>query len=849
MIFLCFLLHLTGCTSRETPKIGEGVDKSMAKYRKNNISDIHYSLRFQIPASKKKPVTAKMTLKFDLNSVSKPVAIDFRGDSTMIQSVIKKVRRQPVRYQFHKGHIIIPQKYLQLMDNFFEIDFIAGNSALNRQENFLYSLFVPDRASTAFPCFDQPDLKAVYDLTIEIPANWQAVSNGAIKNTRRKAETKIITFHQTKPISTYQFAFTAGRFARMTSKDSLLTMYFIESDSLKAKKQADTIFSWIQTSIEWLERYTNIHYPWQHYDFIAIPSFQFRGMEHPGAVYYRASGLFLPQQATQAQHLSRAGLIAHETAHMWFGNLVTMKWFNEVWLKEVFANFYADKIIKPYFKDISFRHLFYCNHYPAAKAIDRTAGTIPVMQNLDNLLDAGTMYGPIIYHKAPVIMNMLEKKTGKEHLKAGIREYLQTYLFSNADWDDLIAILHSKTTVNLKKWSDDWIYTAGMPVIRNFVEKNTKKTAKLIITQSFPAGKKSGWTQQCQYLCQYEDTSIILDIDLKEDTVRYSISDENLQFILPNSDASGYGYFSMDSQSLAYFHNHPPVMNNDMAEAVCLSLLYEEMIHGRLGPQTFIQNQTSYLRQEKNQENIRLSLQYIERAFHVFLPENQKKHLASELESLCMKNIRTFHNKQVRTLYFRYLMKLFITDKTWQELYDFWTGKTGLGGLKLSEIDLVTLSYQLAVRNREMSETILKKQIIETNNPELKAKMIFMRPVFSPESSVRDSFFLSLQKPENRAKESWVTESVGFFYHPANIRETVRYIKPSLQLLPEIQRTGDIFFPSGWAEATLQNHRTREAATTVRGFLSHNQDFPKHLRKLILQHADLLFRLHPETKL
>ena len=169
-----------------------------------------------------------------------------------------------------------------------------------------------------------------------------------------------------------------------------------------------------------------------------IPAFQFSGMEHPGAVYYNASSLLLDETATQNQHLNRANVIAHETAHMWFGNLVTMTWFNDVWMKEVFANFMAAQIVNPSFPAIDHELRFLTQHYPAAYDVDRTDGANPIRQDLLNLNDAGSLYGAIIYQKAPIVMRQLELLLGPDALRDGLREYLSTHALGNASWADLV---------------------------------------------------------------------------------------------------------------------------------------------------------------------------------------------------------------------------------------------------------------------------------------------------------------------------------------------------------------------------------------------------------------------------
>src|SRR5262249_13079205 len=157
-------------------------------------------------------------------------------------------------------------------------------------------------------------------------------------------------------------------------------------------------------SRDWLERYTGIPYPFDKFDFVLLPAFQFSGMEHPGAIYYNASQVLLDESATETLLLGRALLIAHETAHMWFGDLVAMRWVDDVWLKEVCANFFADRVVHPLFPGVNHDLRFFLAHYPAAYSVDRTAGAHPIRQELENLNEAGGLYGPIIYHKAPIVL-------------------------------------------------------------------------------------------------------------------------------------------------------------------------------------------------------------------------------------------------------------------------------------------------------------------------------------------------------------------------------------------------------------------------------------------------------------
>src|SRR5438552_12388372 len=261
----------------------------------------------------------------------------------------------PITKYFDNGHIVVNKDFLALVENSIEIVFHAGDASLNRNPEFMYALFVPARAHLAFPCFDQPDLKARYTLQLTVPANWQAVSNGVETKREPSGDRVRIQYAETKPIPTYLFTFATGKFQVETAERDGRTfhMFHRETDAKKVERNREAIFDLHAKALAWLEDYTQIPYPFGKFDFVLIPSFQFGGMEHHGAIYYNASSILLDESATENQMLGRASTISHETSHMWFGDLVTMRWFNDVWMKEVFANFMAEKIVDPAFPKVN----------------------------------------------------------------------------------------------------------------------------------------------------------------------------------------------------------------------------------------------------------------------------------------------------------------------------------------------------------------------------------------------------------------------------------------------------------------------------------------------------------------
>ncbi len=472
-----------------------GVPLALAQERASRVSDLRYVVRFDIPARRGDPVRGRLTASFTLHGASRPLAFDFAQPTDHLLSVTANQHRLNALVQ--NGHVVIPRRSLDDGRNEIVFEFLAGDAPLNRNDDFLYTLFVPARASLAMPCFDQPDVKARWTLTLNVPAGWTAVSNGAETGRTGAAQGTRISFAETQPIPPYLFAFAAGRFQVETAVRDGRTfrMFHRETDAAKVARNRDAIFDLHAHALAWMENYTGIPYPFGKFDFVLIPAFQFGGMEHPGAIYYNASSLMLDQSATQNQLLNRAETIAHETSHMWFGDLVTMKWFDDVWMKEVFANFMAGKIVEPSFPGVNHQLRFLYDNYPAAYGIDRTPGANPIRQPLANLDEAGSLYGAIIYNKAPIVMRQLEAILGATGLRDGLRDYLKQYAMGNASWTDLVRLLDARTPVDLSAWSHAWVDEPGRPTVRVEPQVENGRFDRVVLEEADPLKRGLVWPE------------------------------------------------------------------------------------------------------------------------------------------------------------------------------------------------------------------------------------------------------------------------------------------------------------------------------------------------------------------
>lgn len=814
--------------------VEKGVSLALAQHRARCISSLEYQLRFEVPAQRSEPIKGQVTFRFDYQLTGQDLQLDFREQGKLLRSLAINGSNHKIR--FTEEHIVIPEVALQPGRNTIEIAFTAGDSSLNRKEDFLYTLFVPDRARTAFPLFDQPDLKARYQLELFTPGDWQALGNAPLLSATVSEERIHHLFAPTEPISSYLFSFVAGRFERITREidGRSMTMLHRETNSEKLERNSTAIFELHAMALRWLEQYTGIPYPFAKLDFALLPAFQYGGMEHAGAIQYRAAKVMLEQAPTQMQLLGRANLIAHEVAHMWFGNLVTMAWFNDVWTKEVFANFMAAKMVNPGFPEIDHELNFLVQHYPGAYQVDRSAGANPIRQYLPNLNQAGQMYGAIIYQKAPIMMRQLERVVGEQDFQQGIRKYLGKYAYGNATWPDLINILNQRSEVDLTAWSEVWVNTAGRP------EFSTRRTDNggLVLDQRDPAGQGRVWPQLFSVLPggegQHEPTSLSVNASSTPLATTPSMATGPL---LLNADGMGYGLFPAELTLLRQW----PQMS-ELQRGSTLINLYDSLLEGAISPEHYLASLIPIVATEDNALLLDLALDQTATVYHKLLTGASRETYTPTVETALWQRLQQSSDAgQARQLFQAY-SALVSSSAGIKRLHALWKGDEILEQFNLSETDRIRLAEILAIRMPPQAGKIIEQQLAQVSNPDERSRLAFIAPSLSADVNVRDQFFASLSDPGMRETESWVVDALRHLHHPSRIDHAEQYLQPSLELLEEIQRSGDIFFPTAWLHANLENHHSDLAVATVQLFLAQRPDYNPQLRLKIEQALDIPLR-------
>ncbi|WP_215225516.1 M1 family metallopeptidase [Echinicola shivajiensis] len=842
---LSLLSILMACKPQKSEfSLEDGVSQNLAETRKELISDVVYTMDFDIPSELKKPIPAILDLSFGLGN-KEDVYLDFSAASENLKSI--EVNGDSVGIIHQMEHIQIPAENLNKGANEVHIEFIAGENSLNRNEEYLYTLLVPDRARSLFPCFDQPNIKASYQLNITAPKDWEVMCGAPELSQSAKGESIQHRFGETDKMSTYLFSFVAGKFntAKENPGSFEMELFYRETDPEKVEGSVPQIFELHQKSISFLEDYTAFPFPFQKMDFAAIPIFQYGGMEHVGAIQYKEPSLFLDETATDSELLGRAKLISHEVAHMWFGDLVTMDWFEDVWLKEVFANFMADKIVNPSFPEINHDLLFLVSHYPAAYAEDRTQGTNPIKQPLENLKYSGTLYGNIIYHKAPIMMRQLEALMGAQDFQLGIQEYMETFQYNNATWADLVEILDKRTEVNLAQWSEVWVNQSGRPIFKDNIKYDEKGLiSDFEICQYAEDGSEHFWPQVFNIGLVYDVGTKEIAVDMKEAKI---ILDEarglsKPKAIIYNSDGFGYGVFPVSEGELEFI----PQLKDDVSRAQAYINSYENTLSGNINSIVAMSLRLEGLKQEENELLIRNISGQCSNLFWNYLSQEERNSVQQELIEVLYDRLNGESPANVKKTLFGLFSSIAYSEKAREQLYKIWSKETVIPNLNLNEDDYTELATKLLLFEHPRTEEIIKITKDAITNPDKLERFEFLLPALSSNENQRDAKAEGFSQAVNREKEAWVSSALSYIHHPLRQKSGIKHLRASLDLLDEVQKTGDIFFPKAWLGSTIGRYSSPAAYDILNDYLAENPNLNPVLWKKLMQASDDLIRINSQ---
>ena len=485
---------------------------------------------------------------------------------------------------------------------------------------YIYGMSFLDAAPQIYACFDQPDLKAPYTLAVTAPSGWVVAGNGPARET----SSGTWEFETTKPLSTYFFTLCAGPYATVRDEHRGIPLAMHARASLKddLERHAPQMLQVTKQGLDYYEDLFGIDYPWGEYHQFFVPEFNAGAMENPGCVTFRDQYIFRGA-AARAEVMQRTNTILHEMAHMWFGDLVSMKWWDDLWLNESFAEYMAHRSCSDATEFDDAWVDFGIARKNWGYAADRAPSTHPIAGNAaDDTDSALTNFDGISYAKGSSALRQLALYVGDEAFIAGVRDYLNVHAYGNATLADFIAAIGAHTDVDLAAWSTGWLETAGTDEISVAVDGEPIAIVEAVRTtpEAHPADRPhmmdvAGFSGGREL---WRTPVFTLGGDSAEEAPLVGLERPNL--LVPNASDLTWTVPVFDSATLAALPAELPLVQDAQVRQVVWAGLINGLALGAVDPRTLLAAFEASFPVETNDSLRHWGARLVPRRMGIYLP-------------------------------------------------------------------------------------------------------------------------------------------------------------------------------------------------------------------------------------
>jgi aminopeptidase N len=557
----------SGSPAKTAPAASSDLSWTEAQDRKARLSEVQYQLAVELnDGENDKTFRGQSVIRFQLREANRPLRLEFFEGK--IFSL--KVNGQTIGPEAKSPYwISLPAAQLKEGANTVEItyeqDYSRQGQGLHRfvdpqtKEVFLYTQFETFDNNRFMPSFDQPDLRATLELTVDAPAAWEVASTTTPRTEASGKGRTRWSFPATDPISTYLFSLIAGPFKIYRDQFENIPLRLFVRPSMAKYVRTKEWFTITKQGLKFYNSYFGLRYPFKKYDQLIVPEFNAGAMENVAAVTFSENYLFR-SEPTRDQSRNLAGTILHEMAHMWFGDIVTMKWWNDLWLNESFATFMAATALHEATEFKEAWQDFFIDEKNWAYWEDSLVTTHPIEAPVNSVKDAFANFDGITYGKGAAVLKQLRAYITPAAFQRGIQTYIKTHAFKNAELKDFIAALQAQTDRDLNLWSTRWLRQAGTDKIaaKWTCENGSLAKVDLITT---PA-KGAQFRPQTVTVAIFQDkkgqlsAAQTIRVDLTKPVETLTGPWPCPAFVYPNFQDDGYIAVSLDPASLTFARAH-----------------------------------------------------------------------------------------------------------------------------------------------------------------------------------------------------------------------------------------------------------------------------------------------------
>ena len=714
-------------------------------------------------------------------------------------------------------------------------------------EVYLYSQFeVPD-SRRVFAAFEQPDLKAGFQFTVTAPAQWKVVSNSPTPDPVPAGDGSATwTFERTPRISSYITALVAGpyeaTFSELTSASGrVIPLGVYARKSLWQDMDADYIFDKTREGFAYYESKFGVPYPFAKYDQLFVPEFNAGAMENAGAVTFTETYVFR-SKVTDAVKERRVVTILHELAHMWFGDLVTMKWWNDLWLNESFAEWASTIATAEATEWTEAWTTFNAMEKSWAYRQDQLPSTHPVVATINDLEDVQVNFDGITYAKGGSVLKQLTAWVGIDAFFSGVSAYFQKHSWGNTELSDLLAELEVTSGRDLSAWSRKWLETAGVNTLSPLIEDDADGViTRFAVVQTAPADYPTIRPHRLGigfYNLDGDALVRVHHIELDVDGDRTDVPDlkglKRPDLVLLNDDDLAYAKIRLDDKSLATAIAHLDKISDPLARSLVWGASWDQTRDAEASPSDYVDLVLGNIGAETESTTIRTTLSQLLLTANAYVAPGHRDatraRVADALWQLAQ-NAEAGSDSQLQ------LATAFAAaasnDAQWEQVRRLRTGDAALEGL---EID-TDLSWQLLISlaaGGKVTGADIDGALAADNTAkgsELAAQARAALPTAADKQAAWNSLVTSDDLPNTVVRSA----ALGFV-HPAGAELLEPFVSQYFDMLLPVwnSRTYQIanYLITGLYPAPLANSALRDA---TRAWLSENAEAPAALRRLVAE--------------
>ncbi|TGM29629.1 aminopeptidase N [Leptospira levettii] len=830
-----------------------------AEYRYETIENIKYNL--EINLSPKESFTGKVNIDF-VGKKIRDLRLDyFQGE---IKSIILNGETL-TDFEYKKGQVQLPSNRLMIGNNTlsvsFETPYAKTGNGLHKfldpddKETYIYSQFEAFHANKMFPCFDQPDLKATFQLQVTAPKNWKVISTTlpTSQNKTENPEEVLHLFPESKKISTYVFSLHAGPYQVWEDKTESIPLRLFVRKSLAKYVEPKDWFTFTKEGFAFFNSYFGIPYPFEKYDQVIVPEFNFGAMENVAAVTF--SERFVSRsQMTRSQRENLSDVILHEMAHMWFGDLVTMKWWNGLWLNESFATYMASLAQA---KNSEFQETwisFFEKMKQWAYEEDGYSTNHPVEAKVNDTEEAFTQFDGITYGKGASVIKQLVFFIGEESFQKGVQNYLRKYSYSNSTLLDFLKELEFVSGFSMKKWSKDWLETKGT----NHIELTTVCAdhhlyGKIVQAAPGPENKLRDhktilglyFFDKTNKQVSYEQFPVVYSGRSSEAILEVKFCPDYVLFNAEDHDFVIWKWTDVNKQNLEF------VLEFDKDPMRKLILWTDYFRQVSLANITFDEFKDSAIRLYQIETDTKIKRWILSKlasdngytylTSRFWFPESKRNADLDSLQNFILEELKKVKAGSDEQRYlFLSLIDSTYTEGSQKRLYDILENKLSFSGLKLDQ----DLRWNMIIKLSSLEKDRNKIQSIIDREKKLDPSSRGVNSSLAAEASepnpeVKQKWIQVLLNPKASNHSSSTLRVVSYSLFPEyqkNIQ--LQFLNQYFDALDKFQHTDDENYLDAFAKSLTPDFCTDETLLILKKFTNNHPKLPAPVKKTLLKQID-----------